>query len=295
MEIESARWESPHSRRGDDARLPRTAAGRPRRHGTSTAASCSSPPARRSPWTSSRRGSAAGPAPARRVRRRRRRAARRAHPRPPPQDHPRGLRVRDTGAASGEAREPVPGLPRLRVHIPLRPREADGSSWESTSFPRCSPASAAATASTGTASTGPRRRAARLRRRAPRAEPADRRRRLRDPHDRSPALSAQPRGQTGGSAASGGGPASSSSTCSARRNVASACSRCRRPPSGRRGPARVRALIMWKTTPVWRAWSKCSRLRTAMSNRSSIAEAAQQLATRGGRWRRGASRVRSAR
>jgi Xaa-Pro aminopeptidase len=35
-----------------------------------------------------------------------------------------GLGVRDTGAASDEAREPVPGMPRLRVDIPLRPRQA---------------------------------------------------------------------------------------------------------------------------------------------------------------------------
>jgi Xaa-Pro aminopeptidase len=35
-----------------------------------------------------------------------------------------GLGVRDTGAASDEAREPVPGLPRLRVDIPLRRRQA---------------------------------------------------------------------------------------------------------------------------------------------------------------------------
>jgi Xaa-Pro aminopeptidase len=34
-----------------------------------------------------------------------------------------GLGVRDTGAASDEAREPEPGLPRLRVDIPLRPRQ----------------------------------------------------------------------------------------------------------------------------------------------------------------------------
>jgi Xaa-Pro aminopeptidase len=38
--------------------------------------------------------------------------------------HMVGLGVRDTGAASGEAREPVPGLPRLRVDIPLEPRHA---------------------------------------------------------------------------------------------------------------------------------------------------------------------------
>jgi Xaa-Pro aminopeptidase len=38
--------------------------------------------------------------------------------------HMVGLGVRDTGAASGEAREPVPGLPRLRLDIPLEPRHA---------------------------------------------------------------------------------------------------------------------------------------------------------------------------
>ena len=35
-----------------------------------------------------------------------------------------GLGVRDTGPASDEARPPEPGLPRLRVDIPLRPRQA---------------------------------------------------------------------------------------------------------------------------------------------------------------------------
>src|SRR5215213_6844191 len=35
-----------------------------------------------------------------------------------------GLGVRDTGPASNEAPEPVPGLPRLRLDIPLRPRQA---------------------------------------------------------------------------------------------------------------------------------------------------------------------------
>jgi Xaa-Pro aminopeptidase len=38
--------------------------------------------------------------------------------------HMVGLGVRDAGAASDEAREPVPGLPRLRVDIPLEPRHA---------------------------------------------------------------------------------------------------------------------------------------------------------------------------
>jgi Xaa-Pro aminopeptidase len=35
-----------------------------------------------------------------------------------------GLGVRDTGPTSDEAREPVPGQPRLRVDILLRPRQA---------------------------------------------------------------------------------------------------------------------------------------------------------------------------
>ncbi len=35
-----------------------------------------------------------------------------------------GLGVRDTGRASDEKREPAPGLPRLRVDIPLAPRQA---------------------------------------------------------------------------------------------------------------------------------------------------------------------------
>ena len=34
-------------------------------------------------------------------------------------------------------------------------------------------------------------------------------------------------------------------------------------------PCSPRALIMWKTTPVWRDWSKCSPRRTTMSKRSS--------------------------
>ena len=38
--------------------------------------------------------------------------------------HMVGLGVRDTGAASDDASEPVPGLPPLRVDIPLRPRHA---------------------------------------------------------------------------------------------------------------------------------------------------------------------------
>jgi Xaa-Pro aminopeptidase len=35
-----------------------------------------------------------------------------------------GLGVRDTGPASDEPRNPAPGLPRLRVDIRLRPRQA---------------------------------------------------------------------------------------------------------------------------------------------------------------------------
>jgi Xaa-Pro aminopeptidase len=38
--------------------------------------------------------------------------------------HMVGLGVRDAGVASDEAREPAPGLPRLRVDIPLEPRQA---------------------------------------------------------------------------------------------------------------------------------------------------------------------------
>jgi Xaa-Pro aminopeptidase len=38
--------------------------------------------------------------------------------------HMVGLGVRDTGAASDEAREPMPGLPRLRVDIRLQPLHA---------------------------------------------------------------------------------------------------------------------------------------------------------------------------
>lgn len=38
--------------------------------------------------------------------------------------HMVGLGIRDTGPASDETREPVPGLPRLRVDIPLAPRQA---------------------------------------------------------------------------------------------------------------------------------------------------------------------------
>jgi len=36
--------------------------------------------------------------------------------------HMVGLGIRDAGAASDESREPVPGMPRLRVDIPLEPR-----------------------------------------------------------------------------------------------------------------------------------------------------------------------------
>jgi Xaa-Pro aminopeptidase len=38
--------------------------------------------------------------------------------------HPVGLGVRDTGRASDEELEPVPGLPRLRVDIRLEARQA---------------------------------------------------------------------------------------------------------------------------------------------------------------------------
>jgi len=38
--------------------------------------------------------------------------------------HMVGLGVRDAGAASDEARDPEPGLPRLRVDVPLEPRHA---------------------------------------------------------------------------------------------------------------------------------------------------------------------------
>ena len=38
--------------------------------------------------------------------------------------HMVGLGIRDTGAAPSEAEQPVPGLPRLRVDIPLQPRHA---------------------------------------------------------------------------------------------------------------------------------------------------------------------------
>lgn len=38
--------------------------------------------------------------------------------------HPVGLGVRDAGQASDEAREPIPGLPRLRVDVQIRPRQA---------------------------------------------------------------------------------------------------------------------------------------------------------------------------
>jgi Xaa-Pro aminopeptidase len=38
--------------------------------------------------------------------------------------HMVGLGIRDAGPASDETREPVPGLPRLRVDIPLAPRQA---------------------------------------------------------------------------------------------------------------------------------------------------------------------------
>lgn len=38
--------------------------------------------------------------------------------------HMVGLGVRDAGSASDEVREPAPGLPRLRIDIPLAPRQA---------------------------------------------------------------------------------------------------------------------------------------------------------------------------
>jgi Xaa-Pro aminopeptidase len=38
--------------------------------------------------------------------------------------HMVGLGVRDAGATSDDAREPAPGLPRLRIDIPLAPRHA---------------------------------------------------------------------------------------------------------------------------------------------------------------------------
>jgi Xaa-Pro aminopeptidase len=38
--------------------------------------------------------------------------------------HMVGLGVRDAGFATDEARDPAPGLPRLRVDIPLEPRHA---------------------------------------------------------------------------------------------------------------------------------------------------------------------------
>jgi Xaa-Pro aminopeptidase len=38
--------------------------------------------------------------------------------------HPVGLGVRDAGFASDEVRKPAPGLPRLRIDVPLEPRQA---------------------------------------------------------------------------------------------------------------------------------------------------------------------------
>jgi Xaa-Pro aminopeptidase len=38
--------------------------------------------------------------------------------------HPVGLGVRDAGFATDEVREPAPGLPRLRIDVPLAPRQA---------------------------------------------------------------------------------------------------------------------------------------------------------------------------
>ena len=78
------------------------------------------------------------------------------------------------------------------------------------------------------------------------------------------------RRQSAGRGGSGAGPASSWSTRSARRNVASAWSRLSPTAVRPTLPSSASAPIMWKTTPVWRAWSKCNLCRTAMSNRSSI-------------------------
>ena len=50
---------------------------------------------------------------------------------------------------------------------------------------------------------------------------------------------------------------------------------CRRRRSGRSGRRSVRELIMCRTTPVCRAWSKCRPCRATMSNRSSRRSAAQ--------------------
>ena len=58
-------------------------------------------------------------------------------------------------------------------------------------------------------------------------------------------------------------------------------------------PCSVRQLIMWNTTPVCRAWSKCRPCRATMSKRSSRLEPSQVVATRGGRSRPGASPARS--
>ena len=103
--------------------------------------------------------------------------------------HMVGLGVRDTGPASDETREPAPGLPRLRVDIPLAPRQPGPSSPVYTSWRR---------SRRGPRSRrrrlGPRRPAERLRRRPSRAERADRRRRLRGPHRGHPVRTVVERG-----------------------------------------------------------------------------------------------------
>ena len=65
--------------------------------------------------------------------------------------------------------------------------------------------------------------------------------------------------------------------------IFSAC-RCRRSASAGLSPTAVRPirpcsvrqLIMWKTMPVWRDWSKCRPCRATMSNRSSTLQPAQR-------------------
>ena len=61
--------------------------------------------------------------------------------------HMVGLGIRDAGAASDEAREPMPGLPRLRVDIPLEPRHVWTVEPGIYSSRRCWQASATATTS----------------------------------------------------------------------------------------------------------------------------------------------------
>jgi Xaa-Pro aminopeptidase len=93
-----------------------------------------------------------------------------------------GLGVRDTGPASNEERERVPGLPRLRVDIPLQPRHA----WTVEPGIYFVPALLSRERGRDDVDWKARRRAARLRRRAPRTERADHRRRLRRPDRRCP-------------------------------------------------------------------------------------------------------------